>query len=529
MNGLIRLKLLNVLAYIILLAYMAALVLPAISSAQSNPAPYDEDLLAAIDTYIETQMKELRIPGLALGMVQGDQIIQLKGFGIARPAGRLAGQPVTAQTPFNIGSTTKSFTALAIMQLVEAGKIELDAPVQRYLPWFRVTDAATSAQITVRHLLNQTSGLSTRTGRRVPDAIEDMREDGLEQLVRGLSNAQLSQPVGQEFQYSNPNYWILGLIVQTVSGQSYEAYIQQHIFTPLEMHHSFTAKAEAHELATGYRYWFGWPIAADLPDNRAERPAGHLMASAEDLAHYLIAQVNDGRYADMTILSPAGIADLHRPPVDADEDSSYGMGWISGTINDVPMVWHDGSNPNFHANLILIPNGRWGIVVLENVEGLLQNGRLSGIANGVASLVAGRQPQVVTTEPFLWALYLVALGLTFLAVVGMGWSVMTRRHWQYQLVKKRSWRGRFVSMGPPLLLNLLLAVLLLVVLPWLFKAPLLGLTYVFSDLGYTLLVGGVIALSWGIVRTVLAYLALRTTGTPTPRLAGAPVSGPLKP
>jgi hypothetical protein len=205
------------------------------------------------------------------------------------------------------------------------------------------------------------------------------------------------------------------------------------------------------------------------------------------------------------------------------------MGWISDTINDVPVVWHNGSNPNFHADILLIPNGRWGIVLLENAESLLQNGPLTGIAFGVASLLAGRQPEVVATDPFLLGLYGVALGLTALAVIGLVWSLITWRHWQTRLVQTPGWRGQFVHVFLPLLLNLLLAALLLAVLPWIFKAPLFGLTYVFPDLGYTLLVGGVLALGWGVVRTVLAYLALRTPITPTPRLIGAAVSGAGKP
>ena len=106
-------------------------------------------------------MDAQRIPGLALGIVQGDEIVHLRGFGEADSSGRA----VTPQTPFIIGSLSKSVTALAVMQLVEAGKVELDAPVQRYLPWFRVADEEASAEITVRHLLNHTSGLSTKTGR----------------------------------------------------------------------------------------------------------------------------------------------------------------------------------------------------------------------------------------------------------------------------------------------------------------------------------------------------------------------------
>src|SRR5262249_49394322 len=116
--------------------------------------------LAGIDRYVTAQMQEAHIPGLALGIVHGDRIAHLRGFGVANPAG----QPVTPQTPFILGSLSKSFTAVAIMQLIAAGKMELDAPVQRYLPWFRVADRTASAQMRVYHLLHQTSGLPTTAG-----------------------------------------------------------------------------------------------------------------------------------------------------------------------------------------------------------------------------------------------------------------------------------------------------------------------------------------------------------------------------
>ena len=122
------------------------------------PAPWRNSsgrTFEKIDIYVEEQLKRLNVPGAALAIVEGDPIVHQRGFGRARPGG----EAPSPQTPFFIGSLTKSFTALAVMQLVEAGKVELDAPVQRYLPWFRVADPQASAQMTVRHLLNQTSGL----------------------------------------------------------------------------------------------------------------------------------------------------------------------------------------------------------------------------------------------------------------------------------------------------------------------------------------------------------------------------------
>src|SRR5215208_8208563 len=142
---------------ILLSAALLAFIVSGIVSglAQTKLTEFD-----AVDTYVSRKMKELGIPGAALVIVQGDQIVHLKAFGVADADGR----PVTPQTPFFTGSTGKSFTALAIMQLVEAGKIKLDAPVQTYLPWFRVADADASERITVRQLLNQDSGLPQSIG-----------------------------------------------------------------------------------------------------------------------------------------------------------------------------------------------------------------------------------------------------------------------------------------------------------------------------------------------------------------------------
>ena len=263
-----------------------------------------------IDAYIQSRMQAASIPGLALGVVHDDQIVYLKGYGIAGPDG----QAVTPQTPFILGSTSKSFTALAIMQLVEAGKIDLDAPVTQYLPWFRTNDTTASAQITVRNLLNQNSGLPTYDG-RLGLWDNDQSSMTLENGIRGLSRVQMSHPAGQTYEYANENYNTLGLIVQTVSGISYEDYVRSTIFAPLEMRHSAAALSDpaVKDIATGYRYWFHWPVAFDAPYPRSTTPSGFLISSAEDMAHYLVAQLNGGRYGNTQLLSAQGIDALHTP------------------------------------------------------------------------------------------------------------------------------------------------------------------------------------------------------------------------
>src|SRR6266536_1651507 len=152
---------------------------------------------AGIDRYVTAQMHGALIPGLALGIVHGDRIVHLRGFGVANPAG----QPVTPQTPFILGSLSKSFTALAIMQLIDAGKMALESPVQLYLPWFRVADRNASAQMTVYQLLHQTSGLPPTAGE---EAMAGTGEASLEQRVRELSRVVLTQPVGTTFNTPTP-------------------------------------------------------------------------------------------------------------------------------------------------------------------------------------------------------------------------------------------------------------------------------------------------------------------------------------
>src|SRR5215210_2429669 len=208
------------------------LIAPASAFAEGEASPAADPDFAAIDRYVEEEMREVHIPGLALGIVHDDKVVHLESFGEAGPSGRA----VTPQTPFILASSSKPFTALAIMQLSEEGKVDLEAPVKRYVPWFRVADKAASNQITVRNLLNHTSGLPEDTSFE-PMRSNDMSDDALEERVRTLSDVQLSHHVGATFEYTDANYDVLGLIVQRVAGQSYESYVQKHIFAPLDMSH----------------------------------------------------------------------------------------------------------------------------------------------------------------------------------------------------------------------------------------------------------------------------------------------------
>lgn len=315
-----------------------------------------------IESYVTRRMRSARIPGLALAIVRDDSIVFLKGYGRSDPSGR----PVTPQTPFAIGSITKPFTALATMQLVEAGKIDLDAPVQRYMHWFRVADADASSRITVRQLLIMTSGIPQSYTSQLLTANDD---GALERNVRSLASVKLSRRPGEAFVYANANYEALGLLVQTVSGESYEEYVRRHIFEPLDMHDTFTSQEEAqrHGMASGHRWWFGFPIAVTFPYNRAELPAGYIIASTENMAHFLVAQLNAGRYGDKSILSPDGIAYMQSET----EPDRYGPGWEAIWSNGRRLVNHDGGTANFQSALFFDPVAKVGVYVAANVVNAL--------------------------------------------------------------------------------------------------------------------------------------------------------------
>ena len=278
---------------VIVLLFMIGLLTIGSGLHPAYAAPYsDSETHAAIDAYIQERMQELKIPGAALAIVQGDQIDYLQGYGVADSSGRA----ITPQTPFMLASVSKSFTALAIMQLADDGRLYLDAPVQFYLPWFKVANESAASQLTVRQLLYQTSGFSEIDGNKI-NLDSNMAEDALVANMKRLATTELINTTGDAFEYSNINYGLLGAIVEAASGQSYETYIQQNIFAPLDMKNSYTSLSEAQAGGStrGYYPFFGVPALYDpfMLYSRAITPWAGLFSSVEDMAHYLIAHLNE--------------------------------------------------------------------------------------------------------------------------------------------------------------------------------------------------------------------------------------------
>ena len=451
-----------------------------------------------IDAYIQSRMRIANIPGLALGVVRGDQVVYLKGYGIAGPDGRA----VTPQTPFILGSSSKSFTALAVMQLVEAGKINLDASVTSYLPWFRTADLMASNRITVRNLLNQDSGLGVYAGRQgMVD--NDQSPTALEQGVRQLAGLQLNHPVGQAYEYSNVNYSILGLIVQAVSGKSYEDYVQSEIFGPLQMHRSAAAITDtvAKDIASGYRYWFFWPGAFDAPYPRRLTPAGFLISTAEDMSHYLIAQLNGGAYSKQQVLSSQGIDTLHT----AGPTSSYAMGWeVSGQPGS-RKIEHAGDTSNFHSNMLLLPDQGIGIVILMNVDGYSHITAINIPIEGVAAILLGHDLSAAVDPPANWVSPLIPLAPLFILVVWIAGSYLFIQRWQHRGKLPPSGIQRVWRYFLPLAIDLFLASIAWILVPRQFLTPMETISLFTPDVFLIVVLMTVIGAGWALTRTYLTF------------------------
>jgi CubicO group peptidase (beta-lactamase class C family) len=410
---------------------------PAITSvpSQETSVSYPE-----VDDYIEQQMMDEDIPGLAVVVVQGEEIIYLKGFGITSLKNP---SPVTPQTIFDLASISKSFTALGVLLLRDDGLIDLDTPVQQYLPDFQINDPRAS-EITVRQLLNQTSGLP---GAFSAPLVFHQGDDAMEKMIAALSQVRLNQPPGLSFEYADINYCLLGALIERVTGTTFEEYMKQKIFVPLGMAHTTLYPDEADELgrADGHQAMYGQIVARNMPIYRSALPAGWVMSSAEDMGKWLIIHLNDGYTAEGQVIPVDDIEEAHTLAVMFEENGEqlgYGMGWfVSCEPDDVPCIWHGGDTPNFTTDMIILPEHQLGVVVLVNS----QAGTIGhSIAPGVANLILGLELEPIVAP--WWAHWkaidtIATVALLFIALLVLALVFYIWRVWRQYRTKKRHFIG----------------------------------------------------------------------------------------
>ena len=386
----------------------------------------------AINRFISNQMERHRLPGLAVAITRGEEIVFVRGYGEARD-----GEPINGQTQFRIASLSKSFTALAVLQLVEAGKMELDAPVTRYLPEFVLSSSSVSERITVRQLLNHTSGLAD-TG-----FVSGLggQQQTLADRVASLRDARFVDPPGTAFHYFDPNYQVLARLVEVVSGQPFDAYLRQHVFRPLDMRDSVSAPTsmlppQSNQLAQGHVIGYAVPVA--LPELVGFLGgSGGVISTASDMAHYLVALRNQRRYLGGSVLSANGVSQMQTPP--AGVASNYAMGWTVSNANGIQTIEHNGVLSTFYADAVLLPQSGYGFVLLYNEYSLAASTlAFPEVKNGMVALLMGRTPvNGKVTLPWLGR----GLAAVSAAIVGLAiWNLLRLPRWRAWAVNASRWK-----------------------------------------------------------------------------------------
>jgi CubicO group peptidase (beta-lactamase class C family) len=308
------------------------------------------------------ELAETNTPGAAVGVVSGDRLVFAKGFGVSNVE---TGAPVTPDMLFRLGSTTKMFTAAALVTLAEEGKLKLDEPIGKYAKGL----SPKIAGLTAHQLLSHTAGL--KDGGQMFGRHDD---EALAETVRALKDDFLFAAPGRIYSYSNPGYWLAGYLIEAVGGKPYADVLDERLFKPVGMQRTTLRPTTA----------MTWPLAqghdvsgSDKPrvvrpfaDNVGNWPAGSIFSSVNDLSRFVIVFMNGGQVEGKQVLSPSLIKQLSS--LQADQPGSewkYGYGLALGKNRGVRMVGHDGARSGYGSLIRMAPDHHFAVIILVNRTG----------------------------------------------------------------------------------------------------------------------------------------------------------------
>ena len=332
------------------------------------------------ESWIRGQMSSRHLPGIAVGVVFDQELIWAIGFGFADVDSHV---PMTPSTKFRMASHSKLFTSTAIMQLRDSGKLRLDDPVSKYLPWFKIKPAEPDdPEITIEELVTHSSGLPREAGPHW--TTHDFPTAG---QVRGyVTEHQAVYSPEVRWKYSNLALGIAGMIVEAVSGDKYADYVRQHIFTPLGMTGS-SVDQQVDGLAVGYGRLMPDGSRKKIPfiDARALGPATGITSNVEDMAKFVSLQFRSGRVGGNQILSTGALREMHRVRVlENDWTRGNAIGFAVNRDHDKVYVGHGGSYPGYKTQTLIDLDGKVGVIVLTNED----DGNPSPIATHLMHTVA---------------------------------------------------------------------------------------------------------------------------------------------
>ena len=341
------------------ITFLFALVLCSLSliSAQTKTDDFNE-----LEKTIEAELKETKTPGASFAVISGDKIIFVKGFGQTSAEG---GNPVTAATLFRMGSTTKMFTAAALVSLAEQGKIKLDAPIGNYIKNL----PPKISRLTAHQLLSQSSGL------RDFASLASGNDDAVlgQNICLWKDDVFFTEP-NTIYSYSSANYWLAGFLAEELSGKTYTDATAEFVFKPLGMTRSTISPfiAMTYPLALGHGVADGAAsVIRPIDNNVGKYPGGSMFSSANELSRWAIAMLNGGKIDGKQVLAPSLVENLMKPQfyLPGEEKAFYGYGLLGFTDRGVKTVSHGGASRGYGSTIFFAPEQKIAIVVLANVSG----------------------------------------------------------------------------------------------------------------------------------------------------------------
>jgi len=334
-------------------------------SVKSSISPVNTtDRLAAIENAVEKRRRELGIPGLSLAIVKDGEVILSKGFG-SRNLGK--NLPVTPETLFAIGSTTKAFTAMTTVMSADSGKLSLDDSPKNFLPFFKLRDPEADAQATLRDLLTHRVGLD-----RTDFLLQFSGSLTREEIIRIAGTARPTAKLRERFQYQNVMFVAAGEAAAKANGMTWEKLVETSIFKPLAMNKTTISIAEmqkSKDFSLGYEYDAETKETKNLKmiDLAKIAPAGAINSNAKDMAQWLKFLLGSGVYNGKRLVSEKNFAELFTRQIQIAPNVGYGLGWFIREWDGKKAIEHAGNIDGFNAVVMMLPEEKIGLVLLTNV------------------------------------------------------------------------------------------------------------------------------------------------------------------
>ncbi|MCH5296231.1 MAG: beta-lactamase family protein [Ruminococcus sp.] len=431
----------------------------------------ETDIYNDIDIYLQSCVENAHIPSMSVTIVDKDNVLFSQNYGNCE----------NCDTPFLLGSVSKSFTAVCIMQLTEQGKIDLNANISTYLP-----NATDGDKITVSQLLNHTSGLGEHQTLRNYKIINE----------QGTHN------------YANVNYSLLGEIIEMVSGKSYNDYITENLFEPLQLSHTAATLSESMEngLIEGYTNYWGFYIKSNhkYPSSKnawITVPAGYISSSANDLGKYLQMYLNDGN----GIISKQSIDTMfYEDTVYVNDDVPYWYGYGWATVKEPlsePVLRHSGLIETGTSCVFILPESDIAIAITTNVNDyFVTNSMMDELGWGVVLMLLGNTPNEITSNEYI--LSHIRIDLIMLAILTV--AVLS-----ICLIPKYVNRIKCIKKIPAvlflILFHLLLPIYILMLVPIFFATPLWVAQAFVPDVFITVVVSSMLLFASGLIKSIILY------------------------